>query len=279
MGHKAHSFSRTYAASDIQKIEGFNVPPTQPVAPFHAFTSVMKLLANKEDTRQVFEIISAMAGKSHHRFFERFVKSEYGRRVVTEPVKLEEIMTRKDWLRSLPEGSVGRAYLAFMEGENLTPDGVVGAAEEAGIGYTGETQFPEMRRMSLNFEVAHDLWHVLTGYGRDTLGELCLLIYTREQTGNEGLRLITWIGALAGKLEQPGMKTLSAMKEAKAMGEKSSWLPAEDIEIMLAQPLEAVRDRLGLIEPVIYKSIPLEQKSTLLKPRVEQTQTQREQAA
>ncbi|WP_306249981.1 Coq4 family protein [Parvularcula sp. IMCC14364] len=275
MGYRPLSFSRKYRVEELETIEGFPVPPTQPVAPFHAFASVMKLLANKEDTRQVFEIVGAMAGKSHHRFFERFVSSDYGRRVATEPVKLEEIMTRKEWLRSLPDGSVGRAYLAFMEGENLTPDGVVGAAEEAGIGYTEQTQFPEMRRMSLNFEVAH----VITGYGRDTLGELCLLIYTRTQTGNEGLRLITWIGALAGKVEKPGMKILSAMKEAKAMGDKSAWLPAEDIEALLEEPLSAARARMNIIDPVVYKSIPVDEKSALLKPRVQATQSQREQAA
>lgn len=279
MGFRRRSFADHCPEEKIISYKGFALPPAPPYAPFHALSSVMKLLVNKEDTRQVFEIVGALAGNSHNRFFQRFVDTDYGSRVVQEPVRVEEILGRRDWLRSLPEGSVGRAYLAFMEGEDLTPDGILLAANEAGIDYSAETQFAELRRMSIHFDVVHDLWHVLTGYGRDTLGELCLLIYTREQVGSPGLRLITWIGAAAGKLEKPAMPILRAMKEARLMGQKSAWIPGVDIEELLLKPLQVARDELGLINPTIYRSIPSDWKNTLLPPRVKQTQSQREQAA
>ena len=40
---------------------------------------------------------------------------------------------------------------------------------------------------------AHDLWHVSTGYGRDPLGELCLLAVTWRQLGNPGILLMSII--------------------------------------------------------------------------------------
>ena len=85
----------------------------------------------------------------------------YGRRVVADPVRLEEILSDRERLRAMAEGSVGRAYLDFMEGGNLTADGLIDAAEEAGIDFRGETQFEEFRRLFLHLDVSHDLWHVL----------------------------------------------------------------------------------------------------------------------
>ena len=40
----------------------------------------------------------------------------------------------------------------------------------------------------------HDLWHVLTGYGRDPLGEVCLLAFTYAQTRLTGLGAIAFLG-------------------------------------------------------------------------------------
>ncbi len=279
MAYRRVSFANRYETDKIETIGGFPAPPAGKIAPFHALSSVLKLLANKEDTRQVFEIVGALAGGSHNRFFGRFVGTEYGRRVVTEPIKLEEMLGRRDWLRALPDGSLGRAYLDFMEGEDLTPDGITDAANEAGLDYNGDTQFPEMRRMSLHLDVAHDLWHVITGYGRDSLGEICLLIFTRKQAGNIGFWLITSIGALAAKAQQFRTPVLRAMKEARIMGENSAWLPEQDIEALLPMPLEKVRRHLNMIPPQLYRDIPQHLKDDLIKQRIQQTQTQREQTA
>ena len=270
------SFSDHVPADKIDMIAGFPAPPTPKVRPFHALASVMRLVANKEDTRQVFEIVGALAGGAHKRMFGRFLATDYGRRAVTEPVKLEEILGDRDWLRQLPEGSFGRAYLAFMEGQNLTPDGLVEAAGEAGIDYECETQFEEFRRLFLNLEVSHDLWHVLTGYERDALGELCLLGYTRVQSRNPGFRLIIWVGALAQKLEQPRQPIWRAIDQGVEMGKKSEWLIGEDVIALLPLPLEEVRSKLNIIEPSVYRSVPQEIKDNLLKPRVKNTQAQRE---
>lgn len=269
-------FSEEVPAEDIEWIEGFPTPPSLPMRPLHAFVSVIRLILNKEDTRQVFEVLQAMSGRSGKRLFRDLVSTPYGRRVVTEPVLLEKILGDRDWLRTLPEGSFGRAYLDFMEGENLTPEGLLSSAADAGIEYEGETQFPEFRRMFLHLSMSHDLWHVLTGYGRDALGELCNLVFTRTQTYNPGIRLINAIGLLAQKSEQPGQPILAAMKEAKRMGHGVDLLLKHDIEELLPLPLDEVRRKLNFITPTVYNNIPAEVKNGLLKPKVRKTQAERE---
>lgn len=271
-------FSQQVPPEKIEWMESFALPPGQPMRPVHALVSVLRLILNKEDTRQVFEVLQAMSGRSSRKLFRDLVSTDYGRRVVTEPVRLERVLGDRDWLRSLPEGSFGRAYLAFMEGENLTPEGLLSSAAEAGIDYEGETQFPEFRRMFLHLSMSHDLWHVLTGYGRDALGELCNLVFTRTQTYNPGIWLITAIGLLAQKSERPDQPILKAMKEARRMGEGVDLILQHDIEALLPLPLEEVRRRLNFITPTVYQGVPEEVKRSLLKPKIRQTQSEREKA-
>lgn len=267
------------APEDIVWINGFPTPPSLPIRPFHALVSVLRLVRNKEDTRQVFEVVSALSGSSGKNLFKRFTSTPYGRRVVAEPVRLEEILGDREALRQYPEGSLARVYLDFMEGENLTPDGLIDAAEEAGIDFRGETQFEEFRRLFLHLDVCHDLWHVLTGYGRDALGELCNLVYTRQQTKNPGFKLIVGIGLLAIKAEKPFQPFQKALAEAKHNARKSEWILEYDVEELLPLPLAEARAKLGIAEPKIYNAVPADIKANLLKPKEKQTQTERERAA
>ena len=255
------------ASEDIEWINGLPTPPTMPLRPLHGVRSVFRLLRNKEDTSQVFEIVQALAGRSGKQLFQRFTATPYGRRVVTAPVVLENILSDRDALRKMPEGSLGRAYLAFMEEENLSAEGLFDAAEEAGIEFRGDTQFEEFRRMFMHLDVSHDLWHVITGYGRDALGELCNLVFTRHQTGNRGFSLIILIGKVAQKIEAPSADILKSLAEAKRHTKQANWILEFDIEEILPLPLSTVREKLNLAEPVIYNSVPREIKDRLLKPK------------
>lgn len=260
----------------IDWIEGFPTPPTPPMRPLHALVSVLRLVRNKEDTRQVFEAIAALAGGSGKRLFRKFIATPYGRRVVSEPVRLEDILSNRAALRAMPEGSLGRAYLAFMEGENLTADGLLGAAAEAGIDYQCETQFEAFRRQFLHLSVSHDLWHVLTGYGRDALGELCNLAFTYQQTRNKGVLLIILVGAVAQKREAPRLPIFKAVAEGFRIGREAEFILAHDVEALLPLPLDAARRRLGMARPRVYDAVPAAAKAGLLKPKVKATQTERD---
>lgn len=252
---------------EIEYFNGHPVPPAPPVRPVHALISVLRLVRNKEDTSQVFEAVSALSGAAGRRLFKRFAATDYGKRVIETPIRLETILSDRERLRALPEGSLGRVYLDFMEGENITADGLIDAAEEAGIDFRGETDFEAFRRLFLHIDVSHDLWHVVTGYGRDALGELCNLVYTFEQTRNRGFLLIILIGAIAQKLEQPRAKILSALKEARRNAQASNWIIEHDVEKLLETPLDEARAQLGLGPTPIYDAVPEEIKRSLLQPK------------
>ena len=261
---------------DFVIVDGFATPPSAKYRPLHAFISSIKLILNKDDTRQVFEIVTALSRGSAGRLFRRFIATPYGRRVVTEPVKLEAILGDFPRLRAMAPGTLGRAYVDFMDEAGFTPQGLIDAAEEAGVGLVDYPELKEFSRAFRHLEVNHDLWHVLTGYGRDPLGEICNLIFTRRQTGNPGLKLIIRMGLLALKLERWSYPALRAAAEARRMGDAVDFLLQHDVEAMLEEPLAEVRKRLGIFKPEVYAAIPHDVKHSVLRPKMKKTQTERE---
>ena len=69
-----------------------------------------------------------------------------------------DVLSDRERLRALPEGSLGRVYLDFMEREGLSADGLAEAAEN-GHSPGGD---PDERIFRHWARDSHDLWHVLT---------------------------------------------------------------------------------------------------------------------
>ena len=90
--------------------------------------AISKLLKDKEDTTQVFVILEALAGKSVERSFKRFKKSPHATKILSAEKPLMSYLKDREWLASLPEGSLGQAYYKFTEVEQITADGLVEAS-------------------------------------------------------------------------------------------------------------------------------------------------------
>jgi ubiquinone biosynthesis protein COQ4 len=88
----------------------------------------------------------------------------------------------------------------------------------------------------------HDLWHALTGYRGDVLGELALLAFSLSQHWNSAVGIIVAAGLLKGF----GRADTGVVVDAFRRGGRAAWLPALEWESLLALPLEAVRARLGI---------------------------------
>ncbi|MES1989998.1 MAG: Coq4 family protein [Pseudomonadota bacterium] len=229
-----------------------NNRPRKRIEPLKAWRAMRALIANKEDTGQVFKVIDALAGDADNRMYTRFMKTETGKRVVAEERDLIALLNDRERLKALPEGTLGREYFKFMDSEGLTADGLVEASEEAPSRYArlgAEKIFGNRMRDS------HDLWHVTTGYGRDGLGELSQLALYYAQTKNRGIGFIVLMGAYKSVKEAPGVGIWKAVREGYRLGKQASWLPAADWENLLDKPLTEVRAILGIQEPSIYKAV------------------------
>jgi ubiquinone biosynthesis protein COQ4 len=219
-----------------------------PLRPFTALRAAGRLLRDPEDTRQVFVVMTALRGRSGRRMFDRFLATPVGASVVSERRRLLDRLQDRAGLAALPEGSLGRAYLVLMEGEHLTADGLVEASEAGRLGAVSAAAVLFRDRM----RDMHDLTHVVTGYGRDGLGELCLLAFMFRHTGNLGGALIALMGL--GKFARHGAGRMArrALFEAFAHGGQARWLPGQDWEALLPLPLGEVRRQLAIVAPAFY---------------------------
>jgi ubiquinone biosynthesis protein COQ4 len=215
--------------------------------PAEAWRALRALLANPEETEHVFTIVRALSGKTLLRGYNRFTATPTGRAVLDERRDLIAALMDRAYLRALPEGSLGRHYLAFVEHEDLTADGLVEASrrEEALLNPNFALYAERLRDM-------HDLWHVTCGYGRDVAGEVCLLAFTMAQTRNPGLALIVLAGTLRIARSPGGRSIVAAATAAYRAGRRAAWLPAADWERLLACRLEDVRRELNVTEPSVY---------------------------
>jgi ubiquinone biosynthesis protein COQ4 len=100
----------------------------------------------------------------------------------------------------------------------------------------------------------HDLMHILTGFGRDALGEQCVLAFTYSQQPALAHLFLGYAGAYEIKRR---MKTkapiFSAVREAQKMGKACPRLVEQPIRELLAMPIDEVRAKLNIAQPVLYR--------------------------
>lgn len=212
-----------------------------------AWKALKILIADSERTDQVFEIIDALSGRSFDRAFQRFVADPGGVRLLRERPSLLATLSDRTALEALPPGSFGRAYADFMQAGNLTADGLVEADQEAERNsHKPPVEIdPDLRFFGDRNRDMHDLWHVLTGYGRDEAGEAANLAFTQGQLPSPGIALIVLAAAALG----PKDLTLSWPRylfAAWRRGKRASLLTAAPYEELLPLPLDEVRQRLGV---------------------------------
>ena len=221
-----------------------------------AFRALWDLMKDNDDTTHVFRIVGALRGNSDLRLVARMRESEIGRRILEERRSMQGVLADREKLRALPEGSLGRVYLTFMEREGLTAEGLAQAADD---GYGGSRRTdPDVVTVSDWARDSHDLWHVLTGYGRDPLGELCLLGVLYSQVRTLGTGFIALLGLLRVPYEYPGAPCVRAVLQGFRIGRDAEWMLAQDWEALLARPFEQVREELNIERPTWYEqALPL----------------------
>ena len=215
--------------------------------PLEAVKAVRRLMANPEATQEVFVILRAMRGRSGIALFRRFQESAMGARILVEKRNLFATLSDNIALTALPPGSLGRDYHRFMASENLSPEGLVAPSQA----YRDDDVSDDVALFRDRMRDMHDLTHTLTGYGRDPLGELCLLAFMYAHTGNLGMALIVLMGF--SKVESKAAR--KAVIEAWRHGRKARWFADMDWEAMLPQPLDVLRQRFNVIRPAAYYGV------------------------
>jgi ubiquinone biosynthesis protein COQ4 len=212
-----------------------------------ASRALAALIRDPDDLPQVFTLIDSISGTAPHRLLFRLRRTESGARLLRDEPDIVPLLADRAALRALPDGSLGRAYLAFVESEGITPQGIRGASE---------VLLDKPRPVAFKFlyqrmRDTHDLWHAATGYKGDVLGEASLLAFTLAQNWNTGIAFIVGTALLKGF----GRLQTRVILDGWRRGRAAAWLPAQEWESLLPLPLDEVRARLKLGAPPVYTPV------------------------
>ena len=221
------------------------------IRPLSAARGIRAIFADPDDTKRVFEVIEAMQGPSLLRTRKRLRRSASGRTLLRERPNLLHQLCDRERLRAMPEGSLGRAYLSFVDSEGITADGLV----EASLVYT-PIDHEELAWVRNWLRDTHDLWHTVLGYRGDLIGEIALLAFSHGQTGNWGVGLIAVFGWLKlGRVLDPSLRARERVIEGRLIAERTAWFVDVPWHEWLERPLNAVREDLGIEKPVEYTAV------------------------
>ncbi len=229
------------------------VDPARPrlhYRPLKAWRHFRELVKDKENTEEVFRIFESLPWMGMANAAESFLGSPQGRKIAASEPFLPPILDDHVRLRRLPAGSVAQVYCDFMEREGLTAQGLV---DEFDRFMQDRPDFHDQLGIYINrIRDTHDLLHVLTGYGRDALGEQCVLAFTYSQQPALAHLLIAYAGAWEIRKACPAAPVFRAVREGQRLGKACPRLAELSVRDLLALPLEEARARLGITPATYY---------------------------
>lgn len=227
-----------------RKTSGF-----RPLKVLHHFG---KLVEDKEDTEQVFHIIEATKGRKSYRQARDFITSDTGRRFMNDGVNIPAMLDDHARWADCGPNTVAAHYIAFMKREGLSAAGLVAESHK----WAPPESLPKDQTQWYfdRLRDTHDLFHVLSGYGRDALGEASLLGFSFEQNHNFGILFIAYAGARQiKKVSGTKAPVFAAIKEGRRLGRAAAKIAHQDIAALMREDIGEARKRLNIGKPEIYR--------------------------
>ena len=214
-----------------------------------AFDAIRILMANGDDTTQVFRIMRALNVGNAPLNYARLIATAQGGRLACEQIDLAARLCDPAYVAQFAPGTVGAAYRDFLESTGYSADGLV---EVSKVVNADQVQHP-YAWFGRRIRDTHDIWHVMTGYKADeSLGEACLVAFSYAQVGGLGWAFIGGAAALKSVAVTRNTLFARAVWEGYRNGRRATWISGEDYEKLLTEPIDAARARLGIVTPVAY---------------------------
>lgn len=217
---------------------------------WHHFKIVIK---DKEQTNEIVAVCDALPWRGMLDAAAAFLATDRGRAIFKAEPSLPEFLDDHAALRRTPTGSFAHAYCDFMERERLSAAGMVAATvarQDAQTLDDGVAWYIDRLR---DF---HDILHIVTGYGRDLLGEQCIFAYMYHQRPSPGHLALAWAGTLMMKVKiKTRAPIIRALLEARDNGRRCPRIVELPIKELFSMPLTAVREQLNTPEPRWYQTV------------------------
>lgn len=217
------------------------------------FSAGKKLIADPKDTRQVFIVMQSMNRKANAKGYTRLLETKYGGEIAFRRAEFVDQLSDPAYTAKFASGTVGHAYRQMIDATGYSADGLAAISNLRAT--EGVIQHP-YEWYARRIRDVHDIWHVLTGYSPDEpLDESCLVAFSYAQTKGAGWATIALLSMLSSLKRAGGRHEIAAIWEAFRNGRKAAWLPGEDYEKLLSEPLVDARLRLNIQAPKVYEKL------------------------
>ena len=228
-------------------------PSSPRIHPWIALRASVKMLRNPHDLQAAADLALAVDGSCAERLFQRFAADPRGIRILEEQRVILRLLADRDYLASMPDGSLARAYLDWMDEQGFAAESLQALFEDPSC-ERGRDNCDHRLLVANRMRDLHDLWHVVTGYSRDLVGEAALMSFSYQQVGTRifGLMLPLIIAYVAVRAP----RALPLVLQAKRRARKADWFAVVDWEGLLHRPLHEVREELRVGPAPVYDLIP-----------------------
>jgi len=191
----------------------------------------------------------ALGSRDYERNFQGFAASARGRALLAERPSLVAALSDREALARMPDGSLGRAYLEYLERTGFEPGGLLPLQYRVQERWERDEGAPRLDPMREWFRdrsvLVHDLFHVLTDYPTDDVGEATLLAFSLAQFGGRAQALLT-LGAALDCARARGWRFLRYEFQAWQRGRRATSLVTLPWEELLPLRLDTVRRLAGV---------------------------------
>lgn len=210
------------------------------------------LMKEPDATANALDLQFALGGRDLEAGFQHMLRDPGGRLLLAERPDLLAVVSDRARLAAMPPQSVGRALLDYFDRFGFDPASLVALWREVQDRWEREEGEPRVDPARAWFGerslLLHDLFHVLSGYDADQVGEASLLGFSLGQLPGRVNRLLT-LGASLEVMRVLGVAWLPYVYTAWRRGRRAVWLYALPWEELLARPLAEVREEANLEAP------------------------------
>lgn len=196
------------------------------------------------DSNRTLDIVTAeeITGQAQlaHLLAEGVFDTDEGRALMATRPHLADV--DMDEMRALPLGSLGRAWVDFLDNHNLS----IELTKQP----TPYTEDPDSAYVLHRIRQSHDLWHVLLGLGVRGHEEVLVHAFSLAQTGLPASIAIIFFGALKHMVGERRWSVLRHdVRRAYERGRHAKPLLAVHWETHMHRGLDEVRAAYG-VEPI-----------------------------
>jgi ubiquinone biosynthesis protein COQ4 len=199
--------------------------------------ALRQLRQNPGDTEKALEAAVLLNVGCFPRILAEFEAHAEGRELMRARPAIDCEHVDLAALGRLPPGTLGQAYSAFLKSRNLTPEVFVPPRE---------VRDENVRYLSQRMRQTHDLWHVLTGYDTDVIGEIELQAFMYAQLATPFSLVVALFGL--GRAEPRSLALPLRVMAAFARGKRAEPLAWRFWERHFTTPVVELRRTLKLAD-------------------------------